>query len=82
MLFANGTVTDLNAPGSGGPDAQANAINNSGVIVGNAVSSVRNATFGYELTTPAVVPGCGSLARAYPGAAGPGPRTQSRSQPL
>lgn len=96
VLFANGTVTDLNAPGTGGPDAdaQANAINNSGVIVGNggngdafiyqngqatdlnnliapgsgftlitadginnngdivgtAVSSVRNATFGYELT--------------------------------
>jgi probable HAF family extracellular repeat protein len=96
VLFAHGTVTDLNAPGSGGPDAdaQANAINNSGVIVGNAgngdafiyqngqatdlntlitpgtgftlitadginnngdiagtaVSSARNATFGYELT--------------------------------
>jgi probable HAF family extracellular repeat protein len=32
VLFANGTVTDLNAPGTG--DASANAINDNGVIVG------------------------------------------------
>lgn len=37
VLFANGTVTDLNAPGTGQPgaDAEAEAINNSGVIVGD-----------------------------------------------
>ena len=36
VLFANGTVTDLQAPGTGlpGADAEANAINDSGVIVG------------------------------------------------
>jgi probable HAF family extracellular repeat protein len=36
VLFANGTVTDLNAPGTGTPggDASANAINDNGVIVG------------------------------------------------
>ena len=36
VLFANGTVTDLNAPGTGLPkaDSVANAINDSGVIVG------------------------------------------------
>ena len=36
VLFANGTVTDLNAPGTGtsGGDAVAHAINDSGVIVG------------------------------------------------
>lgn len=36
VLFANGTVTDLHAPGTGTPggDASANAINDNGVIVG------------------------------------------------
>ena len=36
VLFANGTVTDLNAPGTGAPgaDAEARAINDNGVIVG------------------------------------------------
>jgi probable HAF family extracellular repeat protein len=36
VLYANGTVTDLHAPGTGDPesDAEANAINDSGVIVG------------------------------------------------
>jgi len=34
VLFANGTVTDLNAPGTGAGDAVAHAINDSGVIVG------------------------------------------------
>ncbi|HEV3170056.1 MAG TPA: hypothetical protein VGZ32_06940 [Actinocrinis sp.] len=36
VLFANGTVTDLNAPGTGTPggDAVANAINDNGVVVG------------------------------------------------
>jgi probable HAF family extracellular repeat protein len=36
VLFANGTVTDLNAPGTGTPggDSSANAINDNGVIVG------------------------------------------------
>lgn len=34
VLFANGTVTDLNAPGTGTGDAVAHAINDSGVIVG------------------------------------------------
>ena len=36
VLFANGKVTDLNAPGTGtaGGDAVANAINDNGVIVG------------------------------------------------
>jgi uncharacterized membrane protein len=34
VLFANGTVTDLNAPGTGLADASANAINDNGVIVG------------------------------------------------
>jgi probable HAF family extracellular repeat protein len=34
VLFANGTVTDLKAPGTG--DASANAINDNGVIVGDA----------------------------------------------
>lgn len=36
VLFANGTITDLKAPGTGlpGADAEANAINDSGVIVG------------------------------------------------
>lgn len=35
VLFANGTVTDLDAPGAGGGDAVAHAINDSGVIVGH-----------------------------------------------
>lgn len=35
VLFANGTVTDLNAPGTGTGDASAQAINDSGVIVGD-----------------------------------------------
>jgi probable HAF family extracellular repeat protein len=37
VVFANGTVTDLNAPGTGtsGGDAVANAINDNGVIVGH-----------------------------------------------
>jgi probable HAF family extracellular repeat protein len=34
VLFANGKVTDLNVPGTGQGDAQANAVNDSGVIVG------------------------------------------------
>lgn len=34
VLFNNGTVTDLNAPGTGLGDSSANAINDSGVIVG------------------------------------------------
>ncbi|MEY9860431.1 hypothetical protein ABH935_006068 [Catenulispora sp. GAS73] len=34
VLFANGTVTDLDAPGTGAGDAVAHAINDSGVIVG------------------------------------------------
>ncbi|MEY9926165.1 putative HAF family extracellular repeat protein [Catenulispora sp. GP43] len=34
VLFANGTATDLDVPGTGGGDAAANAINDSGVIVG------------------------------------------------
>lgn len=34
VLFANGQVTDLNAPGTGTGDASANAINDNGVIVG------------------------------------------------
>ncbi len=34
VLYANGTVTDLNAPGTGAGDASANAINDNGVIVG------------------------------------------------
>ena len=34
VLFANGKVTDLNAPGTGTGDASANAINDNGVIVG------------------------------------------------
>lgn len=34
VLFNNGTVTDLNAPGTGLADSSANAINDSGVIVG------------------------------------------------
>jgi uncharacterized membrane protein len=52
VLFANGTVTDLNAPGTGAPgaDADARAINDNGVIVGNATSNSTGQTFGYELT--------------------------------
>ena len=34
VLFANGTVTDLHVPGTGGGDAAADAINDGGVIVG------------------------------------------------
>lgn len=34
VMWANGSVTDLNAPGTGTGEAVANAINNSGVIVG------------------------------------------------
>jgi probable HAF family extracellular repeat protein len=35
VLFANGTVTDLNVPGTGQGDAQADGVNDSGVIVGD-----------------------------------------------
>jgi probable HAF family extracellular repeat protein len=35
VLYANGTVTDLNAPGTGFGDASAQAINDNGVIVGD-----------------------------------------------
>jgi len=35
VLFSGGKVTDLNVPGTGLGDAQANAINDSGVIVGD-----------------------------------------------
>jgi probable HAF family extracellular repeat protein len=53
FIYQNGQATDLNnliAPGSGFTLITADGINNNGDIVGTAVSSVRNATFGYELT--------------------------------
>lgn len=51
VLLANGTVTDLNAPGTGLADASANAINDNGVIVGTASSNSNpNQTFDFEFT--------------------------------
>ncbi|GAA4230023.1 hypothetical protein GCM10022254_23820 [Actinomadura meridiana] len=39
VVFKNGTVTDLNAPGTGRDDTVANAINDSGTIVGQALAT-------------------------------------------
>ena len=53
FIYQNGQATDLNnliAAGSGFTLITADGINSNGGIVGTAVSPVRNASFGCELT--------------------------------